>query len=142
VVFSYAGLVCPTLTNAQLFLSSSVYDPPGGPANHSVTSAGAPAGGFCSGTTTLSFAAVPGTVRFQLRGNNDIAEFPVAAFDGIGAPILAAEIARSDVSTYTSVSGFVFRQETVTITHAGGMSRIDLGMNGFVALIDNLLILP
>lgn len=142
VVFSYAGLVCPTLTNAQLFLSSSAYDPVGGPANHSVTSAGAPAGGFCSGTMTMVFAAPPGTVRFQLRGNNDIAVFPVAAFDGIGAPILGAEIVRSNVSTYTSVSGFVFRQETVTITHAGGIGKIDLGMNGFIALIDNLLISP
>ena len=142
VVFSFSGTVCPTLTNAQVLLSSSAYDPVGGPANHSVTAAGAPTGGFCSGTTTMSFAAVPDTVRFQLRGNNDIAEFPVAAFDGSGAPILAAEVARSDVSTYTSVSGFVFRQETVTIIHAGGIGRIDLAMNGFVALIDNLLILP
>src|SRR5256714_1631871 len=75
VVFSFSGTVCPTLTNAQVFLSSSAYDPVEGPANHSVTAAGAPTGGFCSGTTTMSFAAVPNTVRFQLRGNNDIAEF-------------------------------------------------------------------
>jgi len=143
VVFSFSSpTVCPSLTNAQLFLSSTVYDPTGGPANHSVTSAAAPTGGFCSGTTTMSFAGLPDTVRFQLRGNNDIALFPVAAFDGGAAPIPASEITRSNVTTYTSVSGFVFRQETITIIHAGGIGRVDLAMNGFIVLIDNLIILP
>jgi len=144
VVFSFSSSTqsCPGPTNAQLFLSSTVYDPVEGPVNHSVTSAAAPGSGFCSGTTTMSFEHSPDTVRFQLRGNNSIAEFPVAAFDGSSTPIPASEINRSNVSTYTSVGGFVFRQETITIIHAGGIGRIDLAMNGFIALIDNLIILP
>jgi len=143
VVFSFSSPnVCPSLTNAQLFLSSTAYDPAGGPANHSVTAAEAPTSGFCSGTVTMSFAGVPDTVRFQLRGNNSIAEFPIAAFDGVGGGIPASEIDRSNVSTYTSVGGFAFRQETITIIHAGGIGRIELGMNGFIVLIDNLIILP
>ncbi len=142
VVFSFASSFCPTVTNAQLVLSSSAYDPVGGPANHSVTAGAAPTGGFCSGTVSMNFASLPDTIRFQLRGNNSIATFPVAAFDGSGNPIPTALIDRSNVFTYTSVGGFLFRQETITIVNTPGtISRIDLGMSGFITLVDNLIIL-
>lgn len=146
VVFSFTPIAvtgeCAGYTNAQLFLSSTVYDPLGGPTNHSATAAGLADGGFCSGLVIMTFGGSPDTVRFRLRGNNGIAEFPVEAFDAADILIAETQIVRSDVSAYTTVSGVLFRQETITIINAGGISRIQLDMNGFGALIDNLLILP
>ncbi len=140
VVFSFSSQFTD-LTNAQLFDSAS-YDPPNGPPNHSVTSAAAPPpnGGFFSGVVSMAFAGLPTTVSFQLRGNNSFEVFPVAAFDANGNPIPGSQITRSNVSTYTSPAGFQFRQETVTVTNSGGISRVDANMNGFIVLIDNLQI--
>jgi hypothetical protein len=145
VVFSFSPIAetgeCAGYSNAQLFLSSSVYDPAGGPPNHSATAAGLADGGFCSGLVTMTFDGSPGTVRFRLRGPNGLA-YPVDAFDAAGNLIPESQIVRSDGSAYTSVAGHGFLQETVTITNAGGVSRVALDMNGFIVLIDNLLILP
>jgi predicted RNA-binding protein with TRAM domain len=143
VVFSFQPLLrtgeCATLTNAQWFLSSPVYDPVEGPDNHSVTSAGLAGGGFCSGTVTLNLASHPTSVTFQIRGNNSISEYPVNAFDASGSQIDGEAISRSNVTTYTAPV-FTGRQETVTIRNEGGIARIELVMNGFIVLVDNLQI--
>jgi hypothetical protein len=147
--FSFTSSVagtCSTLTNAQLFLSSPVYDPVGGPLNHSVTAAQNTdlGGGFCSGIVSVAIAGHPTTVTFQLRGSNNNPLFPVNAFDPLGRPILANQITRSNVSTYTSANlVFTGRQETVTITNAGAVGRVDLPMNtGFIVLVDNWFMAP
>jgi len=143
-VFSFVPLLttgeCSTLGNAQLFLSSPVYDPLEGPVNHSVTSAGLAGGGFCSGTVKLELGSLPSSVTFQARGNNSIAVFPVNAFDASGSPIPDGQITRSNVTTYGAVAGFTGRQETVTISNEGGIARIEIVMNGFIVLMDNLVI--
>ena len=138
VVFSFSSEFTE-LTNAQLFNSAS-YDPPAEAGNHSVTSAQAPppGGGFYSGVVTMTFAGNPTQVIFRLRGNDDISVYPVTAYDSDGGLISSEQITRTDVSTYTSPAEFIFRQETVTVTNAGGISRIDLNMDGFIVLIDNL----
>jgi hypothetical protein len=142
VVFSFTPLASCEFTNANLFLSSPWYDEAGGPANHSVTAAGPPGAGGCSGTVHATFAGSPGTVTFRIRGNNDIQTYPVNAFDGSGAPIAPSQIARSDVSTFTSVYGFLFRQETITISTEAGIRRVDLVMNRFLVQLDNMVITP
>ncbi len=142
VVFSFTSNITP-FTNAQLF-NSSGYDPVGGTLNHSVTSAATPNGGFYSGTVTMALAPStantigPNKVTFRLRGNDSIPVFPVTAYDANGVPLSPSTITRTNVSTYTSGGGFTFREETVTITSLSEISRVDVDMNGFIVLIDNL----
>src|SRR5437773_1856063 len=141
VVFSFSSTFT-ALTNAQLFLSSS-YDPVDGPSNHSVTSAAAPAGGFFSGILTLSLSGPPTSITFQVRGTNSAALFPVSATDPFEQPIPDGQITRSNVSTYTPAGAIgPFRQETITITNTAGIAQVQVMMNGFIVLVDNLTISP
>ncbi|HEV8509635.1 MAG TPA: hypothetical protein VGQ48_04190 [Gemmatimonadales bacterium] len=144
VVFSFSPLTHCEFNDGKpkLFLSSSVYDEAGGPANHSVTAAGPPGAGGCSGIVHATFSGSPGTVTFRVRGNNDVRTYPVNAFDASGALIVpTGHIARRE-STFTSVSGFLFREETITISTEAGIGRVDLVMNQFLVLLDNMLIMP
>ncbi len=142
VVFSFSSTFT-TLTNAQLFLSSPSYDPVGGPPNHSVTSAASEGGGFFSGIVRMTFAGLPTSVTFQARGPNSIPLFPVSALNASGGAIASSQISRTNVSTYTP-AGVIgpFRQETVTITNAGGIGSVDVVISGFIVLIDNVAITP
>jgi hypothetical protein len=138
VVFSFfSGFT--TATEAGLF-DSATYDPPGGPPNHSVTAAiqPPPTGGFANGTVVMEYAGLPTTGVFRLRGNDSIPVYPVAAFGPGLTPIPPAQITRSNVSTYASPGGFLFREETVTVTDPGGVARVELDMNGFIVLVDDL----
>jgi hypothetical protein len=138
VVFAFASQFT-SLQNAQLF-NSAAYDPPNGPINHSVTSAAAPPpdGGFYSGVVSMMFPTAPTSLSFQARLNNSIETYQVTASDPLGNDIPASQIVRSNSSTYTSGGGFVFRQETLTISNPGGVARVHINMNGFLVLIDNL----
>jgi hypothetical protein len=86
----------------------------------------------------MMFPTAPTSVSFQARLNNSIETYQVTASDPLGNDIPASQIVRSNSSTYTSGGGFVFRQETLTISNPGGVARVHINMNGFLVLIDNL----
>jgi len=93
---------------------------------------------FFTGTVRMDFAGLPTTVVFRARLNNDVEDYAVTGYDGEGGVLSGEQVSRSNVSTYTTPEEFVFREETVTVTNPGGISAVDVEMNGFIVVIDNL----
>jgi len=84
----------------------------------------------------------PRTVEFDWSTGNDVAAFPVTAFDASGSPIPSAQITHTLLRTYTSVGGFTFKWERVSITSASLIQRVVFDMNSFGQQIDNVSINP
>ena len=143
VAFKFLSTMTPT-DSATLFLSTS-YDPPTEPANHSVTagSMGSPAAGFGSGTLQMIYTnpAKPTVTSFRLRGPASAGPFPLSVFDPAGNP-LPITISRSHVQLYNTIANAPFREETITLTSPGGIGRVEIPMNGYIVLVDNVLFQP
>jgi hypothetical protein len=98
---------------------------------------------FYNGTFQMIFvnATKPQTVYFQLRGPASVVQFPVTVYDAAGNPV-GVPVVRSDIVNYTTTGSVAFRQEQIAITYAGGIGRIDIGMNGNIVLVDDVAFGP
>ena len=122
--------ICAVAQLAWRLMSTAAYDPDGAPKNRA-------AANRCSvGRWVVELDANPGFVEFQATVN-DQKPVVLTARDRNGQVIPASSISRS-VRTYTSGGGHLFRVETITIDHAGGVSEIALETSFYLVLLDNL----
>jgi len=96
---------------------------------------------WVTGTVTMSFAAHPTAVEFELQGNNSLSEgpFPVTALDVTGN---AVNVTRASVVTYSPSTGLTFRREIRRATSPSGIASVAVVSNAGVIFIDKLLITP
>lgn len=103
-------------------------------------------GGYPSGTFTISAPTTTTELRFVMRVNNDVGTtlpLVIRAYDANNAPIAAGQIARASHGTYTIGTGtVVYRQDGITITNPGGISRVEIDMLGWLGLVDDLALYP
>jgi len=125
--------------------NSRMADPVDVTTNHAATlqASGDPCSGFTQGQLTLTFdpgTGLPTTVVFQLRGPDNIGPFPITGVDAAGTLL---GVLKSNAFTYTSNNGFLARQETATVSSAGGITQIFLNLPAGtgVAFIDDLVII-
>ncbi|HEV2146858.1 MAG TPA: hypothetical protein VGR37_05535 [Longimicrobiaceae bacterium] len=133
VVFSFTPILDVAANYAQLGASTNN---PQGALNHTVTAAGIPDqnggySGYYSGTVHMDFPSPPTTATFLLRVNNSVTTVPVL----VQSP--GAQVSRVTLGTY-GPTGNVWREERITVTDQAGISRVSVGMNGYIALIDDL----
>jgi hypothetical protein len=91
----------------------------------------------------MTFPDHPQTVTFLLRANNSNPFFLVTAIDANGGAVPSGQITHSNAFTYTTASGVLLRQETITVTSAAGLASIDVdGRPIYGMMVDDLRILP
>jgi hypothetical protein len=95
-------------------------------------------GGYgADGTLSMIFAGAPRGVRFRLRTPYD-----AVVASRIQASPQGSQIAITDVLPYTSMLGYQWKMQTVTVANSSGISRIDYNATGMVGVVDDLLLLP
>jgi hypothetical protein len=124
---------------APTICESSFFDPEAG--NHSLgfESSSCGSGGF-TGTLTMAFPAGADTVTMQLRGNNDLQNFGVSAFDVSGAPLV---VSIPSSTTFVSAGGITVREEHYLVAAPGGNIAsvvIHQGPGGGMIKVDDLYI--
>ena len=105
-------------------------------------------GGFLDGTIVMRVNS-PTTVTFVLRVNDSAPAVPITAFgpapiEGPPPQIPESQITRTKTALYSSCADCTqFRQETITITNATGISRIELAGGIYLLMVDDMtLVMP
>ena len=136
----------PSLTNQALGHASMYLNSWTGPSTHTATNAAnTDGGGFFTGTLIMRFSNAT-SVTFTLRENNTSSTVPVNAFgttfEGPPPPIPGSQITRTvtDAALPKGCTTVCFREETITVTNPGGISRIDLPGGAYQLLVDDIRI--
>jgi len=138
----------PTIGNESIghaSLGASTNDPLGTPTHQVVNAANTgEGGGYLDGTIIMRYTNAT-SVTFVLRVNNSAPPVPITAYgplpvEGEPAQIPAGQITRSDAVVYGCSDCVKFRQETITVTNASGISRIELAGGIYLLLVDDMTI--
>jgi len=140
--WNQSGGTCPPLASLADG-NFSAYGDAGNPDNHFVTAAtiGGGTGGGCTGSLVTLVSGEPHAMVFDWGTTNSTSAFPVLFYDANGE-IPASQISRVPLRTYTSVGGFEFKWDLVSVTSPTGIHQIVFDMSGLIQQIDNIRILP
>lgn len=136
----------PSLTGDPLGHASIYLNSWTGPSTHTATNAAnTDGGGFFTGTLIMRFSNAT-SVSFLLRMNNTSGPVPINAFgttfEGPPPVIPPSQITRTvtGAALPAGCSAVCFREELITVTNDGGISRIDLPGGVFQLLVDDIRI--
>ena len=144
VVFSFTAFVDPEQNNNVTLVNSTGVDPAPTVTNHSISNPGGPGGGF-TGTMHMSFPASPAAVKFRVRAptlqQDQFVPLTVTALDANGIAIPEAQIQRTGgLYTPSAACCGQYRQEFLTITNPGGISRVSIDAGFGLIFVDNLMV--
>ena len=136
----------PALTGDPLGHASIYLNSWTGPSTHTATNAAnTDGGGFFTGTLIMRFSNAT-SVSFLLRMNNTSGPVPINGFgtsiEGPPPVIPPSQITRTvtGAALPAGCSTVCFREELITVTNDGGISRIELPGGAFQLLVDDIRI--